>query len=175
MPENIDSRVRIGAMSVRCRARIVAIIALFLLAACASVTTPQVDPPQVTLESVRVTRIVDGKAELSIGLKLSNPNAFSLAVRALDYEITLDNRPAASGHTVRVETLPAGAESKVDLAGRVDVGAIATAMMALGSQLPVAYSLKGTVTVQNWAPVSFSRSGKIAVSKFDSAFGASPR
>ena len=175
MLENIDSCGRIAAMSARCRARIVAIAALFLLAACASVTTPQVEPPQVTLESVRVTRIVDGKAELSVALKLSNPNASSLAVRALDYEITLDNRPAASGHTVRIETLPAGGEAKVDLAGRVDVGAIATAMMALGSQLPVAYTLKGTVTVQNWAPVSFSRSGKITVSKFDSAFGASPR
>jgi LEA14-like dessication related protein len=175
MLENIDSRGRIAAMSARCRARIVAMAALFVLGACASVTTPQIEPPQVTLESVRVTRIVDGKAELSVGLKLTNPNASSLAVRALDYEITLDNRPAASGHTVRVDTLPAGGEAKVDLAGRVDVGAITTAMMALGSQLPVAYTLKGTVTVQNWAPVSFSRTGKIAVSKFDSAFGLSPR
>ena len=175
MLANIDSRCRVAAMSAQCRAVIVVAGAVFILAACAPVTTPQIEPPQVTLESVRVTRIVDQKAELLVGLKLSNPNASALAVKAVDYEITLDNRPAASGHTVRVEALPAGGETKVDLAGRVDVGAIATAMMALGSQLPVAYTLKGTVTVQNWAPISFSRSGKIAVSKFDSAFGSTPR
>jgi LEA14-like dessication related protein len=172
---NIDSRGRVAAMSAQCRAASVVASAVFIIAACAPVTTPQIEPPQVTLESVRVTRIVDQKAELLVELKLSNPNASPLAVKAVDYELTLDNRPVASGHTVRVEALPAGGETKVDLAGRVDVGAIATAMMALGSQLPVAYTLKGTVTVQNWAPISFSRSGKIAVSKFDSAFGAPPR
>ena len=65
---------------------------------------PRIEAPQVSLESVHVTRIVDGKAELSVGLRLSNPNASALAIKAVDYEIMLDNRPAASGHTtVRVE------------------------------------------------------------------------
>jgi len=29
--------------------------------------------------------------------------------------------------------------------------------------------------VQDWAPIPFSRSGKIEISKFDSAFGTPPR
>ena len=153
---------------------VLAVAAILVIAACAT-PAPRVEAPQVSLESVRVTRIVDGKAELSVGLRLSNPNASALAIKAVDYEITLDNRPAASGHTARVDTLPAGGEAKVDLAGRVDVGAVAAAMMVLGSQLPVAYTLKGSVTVQGWAPISFSRSGKIEISKFDSAFGTPPR
>ena len=153
---------------------ICAVAAILIIAACAA-PAPRVEAPQVSLESVRVTRIVDGKAELSVGLRLSNPNASALAINAVDYEIMLDNRLAASGHTVRVDTLPAGGEAKVDLAGRVDVGAVAAAMMVLGSQLPVAYTLKGSVTVQGWAPISFSRSGKIEISKFDSAFGTPPR
>jgi len=149
-------------------------LAAYLLAACASGPTT-VAAPEVTLESVRVTRIVDGKADVSVGLRLYNPNARELAVKSLDYDITLDNRPAASGRTVRVDTLPAGGDGKVDLAGRVDVGVVATALMALGSQLPVAYRLTGTVTVQGWAPIPFSRDGKIAISKFDAAFGTRPR
>jgi len=149
-------------------------LAASLLAACASGPTT-VAAPEVTLESVRVTRIVDGKADVSVGLRLYNPNARELAVKSLDYDITLDNRPAASGRTVRVDTLPAGGDGKVDLAGRVDVGVVATALMALGSQLPVAYRLTGTVTVQGWAPIPFSRDGKIAISKFDAAFGSRPR
>lgn len=148
--------------------------ASLLLAACASGPS-RVEAPEVTLESVRVTRIVGGKADVSVGLRLYNPNASALAVQALEYQITLDNRPAATGRTLRVDTLPAGGEGKVDLAGNVDVGVIATALMALGSQLPVPYTLTGTVTVQGWAPIPFSRNGKIAISKFDSAYGSRPR
>ena len=155
-------------------ARIFAAAAILIITACAT-SAPRIESPQVSLESVRVIRIVDGKAELSVGLRLNNPNASPLSITAVDYEITLDNRPAASGHTVRVDTLPAGGEAKVDLAGRVDVGAVAAALMVLGSQLPVGYTLKGSVTVQDGAPIPFSRSGKIEVSKFDSAFGTPPR
>jgi LEA14-like dessication related protein len=173
LPASFD-RLGGNARRTRIALGLAAATAVLMIGACAS-TAPRIEAPQVALESVRVTRIVDGKAELSVELRLTNPNSSALAVKALDYEITLDNRPAASGHTVRVDTIPAGGEGKVDFAGRVDVGAVATAMMALGSQLPVAYTLRGTVTVQDWAPISFSRSGKIAVSKFDSAFGTAPR
>ena len=170
----IFDRLSGNARLTRIALRLAAATAVLMIGACVS-TAPRIEAPQVVLESVRVTRIVDNKAELSVELRLTNPNASALAVKSLDYEITLDNRPAASGHTVRVDTLPAGGEGKVDLAGRVDVGAIATALMALGSQLPVAYTLRGTVTVQDWAPISFSRSGKIAISKFDSVYGTPPR
>ena len=148
--------------------------AVLFIAACASLA-PKIDPPQVSLDAVRVMRIVDSKAEISVRLRLSNPNASELVLNALDYEITLDGRPAATGRTTRVDPLPPGAEGRVDLAGRVDVGAVATAMMALGSQLPVAYTLKGTATVQNGLSLPFSRKGEIAVSKFDPALGSRPR
>src|ERR1700752_1666052 len=95
------------------------VAAILIITACAA-PAPRIEAPQVSLESVHVTRIVDGKAELSVGLRLSNPNASALAIKAVDYETTLDNRPAASGHTVRVDALPAGGDAKVDLAGRVD-------------------------------------------------------
>jgi LEA14-like dessication related protein len=171
-----SDRLHAGAeTAAKARVHIIAVAAILAITACAT-PAPRIEAPQVSLESVRIIRIVDGKAELSVGLRLSNPNTSALAIRAVDYEITLDNRPAASGHTVRVDTLPAGGDAKVDLAGRVDVGAVAAAMMVLGSQLPVAYTLKGSVSVQGWAaPIAFSRSGKIEVSKFDSAFGTPPR
>ena len=167
MKDRLGARAETSAQALP---RAFAVAAILIITACAT-PAPRIEAPQVSLESVRVTRIVDGKAELSVGLRLGNPNASALAIKAVDYEITLDNRPAASGHTVRVDTLPAGGEAKVDLAGRVDVGAVAVAMMVLGPQLPVAYTIKGSVTVQDWAPIPFSRSGKIEISKFDSAFG----
>jgi LEA14-like dessication related protein len=150
------------------------LVATLVAAACASVA-PKIEPPEVTLESVRVKRIVDNRAEISVELKLFNPNSMALPVKAVDYEVTLDGRPAARGHTVRVDTLPPRGDGKVELAGRVDVGAIATAMMTLGAQLPVAYAMTGTLTVEGWAPIAFSRTGKIPVSRLDSAFGSRPQ
>ena len=154
--------------------RIAALGMVLVAAACASVA-PRIDAPQVSLEAVRVTRIVDSKAEISVRLKLFNPNATELVINELGYEITLDGRQAASGRTQRVDRLPPGGEGKVDLSGRVDVGAVATAMMALGSQLPVQYTVSGTAAVQNGLSLSFSRKGEIAVSKFDPAAGSRPR
>ena len=154
--------------------RLAALGAALLAAACASIAM-KIDAPQVSLETVRVTRIVDSKAEISVRLKLVNPNAAELVINELEYEITLDGRQAATGRTARVDRLPPGGEGKVDLAGRVDVGAVATAMMALGSQLPVQYTLKGTATVQNGLSLSFARKGEIAVSQFDPAMGSRPR
>jgi LEA14-like dessication related protein len=155
-------------------ARFLLPVATLLVAACASVSQ-KVETPEVTLESVRVVRIVDNRAEISMGLKLFNPNGYAIAIKGLDYELSLDGRQAATGRTTRVETLPPRGEGKVDLSGRVDVGAIATSMMALGSQIPVNYSLKGTLSIQDWAPIPFSRSGKIPVTRFDSAFGSRPQ
>jgi LEA14-like dessication related protein len=150
-------------------------LGLALLAvACASVA-PKIDAPQVSLEAVRVTRIVASKAEISVRLRLVNPNASELVVNELNYEITLDGRQAASGRTTRVDPLPPGGEGTVELGGRVDVAAVATAMMALGSELPVAYTLKGTAALQNGVSLSFSRKGEIAVSRFDPAAGSRPR
>ena len=149
-------------------------VAALLAAACASVA-PKIDAPEVSLEAVRVMRIVDSKAEISVRLRLFNPNASELAINSIDYEITLDGRQAATGRTSRVDRLPAGGEGRVELAGRVDVGAVATAMMALGSELPVAYTLKGNATVQGGRSLSFSRKGEIAVSKFDPGAGSRSR
>ena len=75
---------------------------------------------------------------------------------------------------MHIDALPAGGEAKVELAGRVDVAALATALMTLGSQLPVPYALSGTVTLKNGTALGFSRKGEIPVMRFDRALGSRP-
>jgi LEA14-like dessication related protein len=147
---------------------------MLLAAACASLG-PKFDAPQVSVESVRVLRIVDSRAEIAVRLRLYNPNDVELPLSGLEYEITLDARQAASGRTTRVEPLPPGGEGRLEIAGRVDVGAVATAMMALTSQLPVQYVLNGRATLRNGPSLPFSRKGEITISKFDSTIGTRPR
>ena len=168
---------RRGRAARACGSRLLPVAApvlVFLAAACASLV-PKFDAPQVSIETVRVLRVVDSRAEIAVKLRLVNPNDAELAINGLDYEITLDGRAAANGRTTRVEPLPPGGQGTVEIAGRVDIGAVATAMMALSSQLPVKYTLSGKVTLQGGPSLPFSRKGEIAISKFDPATGPRPK
>ncbi|HXX86042.1 MAG TPA: LEA type 2 family protein [Casimicrobiaceae bacterium] len=151
----------------------VAVIAV-LLSACAGVAT-RPEPPQVTLERVQILRIADAKADLSLRLRVANPNDFALAVDSLAFEIMLDGRPAARGQSTHIDTLPPRGEADLDVAGRVDVGVVATAMMSLASQRPVDYAMSGSATLAGGVVVPFSRKGQILVAKFDRAFGSRPQ
>jgi len=150
------------------------LVVVLFAAACASLV-PRFDAPQVNIEAVRVLRVVDSRAEIAVKLRVVNPNDMELAINGLEYEVTLDGRAAANGRTTRVEPLPPNGQGTVEITGRVDIGAVATAMMAVSSQLPVKYTLSGKVTLQSGPPLPFSRKGEIAISRFDPATGPRPR
>ena len=151
-----------------------ALLVLFFGAACTSMRT-KLEPPLVTLESVRILSVADARANVTLVLGLSNPNRFDLVVDAIEYEIRLGGRPAATGRSVRIDPLPAGGDAKVELTGRVDVAAVATALMTLGSQVPVAYTFKGAVTLRDGSILAFSRNGEIPVARFDRLLGSRPQ
>ena len=151
-----------------------ALLLLFLGAACTSIPT-KLDPPVATLETVRILSVADARANLALVLRLSNPNRFDLVVDAIEYEATLGGRPAATGRSVRIDPLPAGGDARVEIAGRVDVAAVATALMTLGSQVPVAYTFNGTVTLRDGSVLPISRKGEIPVARFDRVLGSRPQ
>jgi LEA14-like dessication related protein len=155
------------------RRRFLAVGSALLAAACTS-SRPKIEPPAITLDAVRVGRIADAKADLSLRLTLVNRNDFALAIDRIEFDVMLDGRPAVNGRSVHVDPLPPGGEAKVDLAGRVDAAAVATALMTLGQQLPVPYEVSGTVTLRSGPALAFSRKGEIPMMRFEGAMGARP-
>jgi LEA14-like dessication related protein len=155
------------------RRRFLAVCCALLASACAG-TRPRIEPPTITLDSVRVERIAGGKAEVALKLTLANHNDVELPVERIDFDVALDGRPAVSGRSVHVDPLPPGGEAKVDLAGKVDVAAVATALMTVGSQLPVPYELSGTLMLRNGTALSFSRKSEIPVLRFQGLMGGRP-
>jgi LEA14-like dessication related protein len=147
-----------------------AIVSAIALAACVQLN-PRFDPPEVALESLKILRIVDARADLSIGLRVYNPNAYVLSADRLEFEVVIDGRTAASGRSTHVGDLPARGEAAVDIAGRVDVGAVATALMTLGSQLPIDYAIKGSVTLTDGTVLPFARKGRVPITRIDRGFG----
>ncbi|HEX8010494.1 MAG TPA: LEA type 2 family protein [Casimicrobiaceae bacterium] len=156
------------------RTLVVAASSSLLLASACTSMRPKIEPPQIALESVRIVRIAEAKADISVGLKLANRSDVQIAIDTLELDLALDGRPAVSGRSVRVGALPPGGEARVDLGGRVDLAAVANALMTLGSQLPVPYELKGTVTLEDGTALAFSRKGEIPVARFDRALGSRP-
>src|SRR5438552_3613725 len=118
--------------------RVAAFAAALLTAACVPFGQ-QFESPEVTMETLRILRIADAKADLTIGLRVYNPNTYSLPVEKVEVDVLIDARTAVSSRSVHVEPLPPKGEAKVELSGHVDVTAVAAAMMSIGSQLPVDY------------------------------------
>jgi len=145
-------------------------VALLLAVAGAVGCTPAKLPfeqPEVTLDSVRILRFAESKADVLIGLRVTNPNPYALPVDHVEFDVILDGRSAAAGRTVRVDPLQPRGEAKVEISGRVDVAAVATGLMSIGSQLPLSYAIKGTITLQDGTALPFGRTGRIPVSRFD--------
>jgi LEA14-like dessication related protein len=156
----------------------VARVAFFAAAVLATACVPfgqQFESPEVTLETLRILRIADGKADLTLGLRVYNPNTYALPVDKVELDVLIDARTAVSSRSVHVEPLPPKGEAKVELAGRVDVTAVATAMMSIGSQLPIDYVVKGTITLTDGTALPFARKGRIPVARFDRSFGPRPQ
>jgi LEA14-like dessication related protein len=161
------------ALSSGARSVLLACCALFIVGACTAARS-KIEPPAITLDWIRVGRIAEAKADVSLKLTLANHNEFELPIDRVEFDVTLDGRPAVTGRSVHVDPLPPGGEAKVDLAGRVDTTAVATALMTLGSQLPVPYAVSGTLTLRNGTALGFSRRGEIPVTRFEGALGARP-
>jgi LEA14-like dessication related protein len=148
-----------------------AVFAAALLVAACVPFGQQFASPEVTLESLRIMRIVDAKAELSIGLRVYNPNPYALPVDKVEFDVQIDGRSAVSGRSVHVDALPPQGDAKVEMSGRVDVTAVATALMTIGSQLPVDYVVAGTITLTDGTALPFVRKGRIPVVRLDRGFG----
>src|SRR5438876_1034225 len=63
---------------------VLAACAALLLASACTTMRSKIEPPQITLESVRIVRIAEGKADLSASLRLANRNDFELETDAIE-------------------------------------------------------------------------------------------
>ena len=50
----------------------------------------QFQSPEVTLETLRIVRIADAKADLLIGLRVFNPNTYALPMEKVEFDVTID-------------------------------------------------------------------------------------
>ncbi len=143
----------------------VLLIAAALMSACAS-TGALIDPPKVNLTSVELVDASLVRQTFHLGFAIDNPNAFPLPVRAIEYEVFLDDEKFASGETEGSFTVPGRGNDDITISVDLDFLKTASNLSSLlQHDLPdaVNYELQGsfTVDIPFARPLPFSSSGII--------------
>ena len=140
-----------------------------LLGACTSLPKNVIATPRVELRDVQVLGLGFNNQSFLLSFDVSNPNAFPLPVRSIDYGVKLDGKRFASGATESDFTVPA--QSAAQFAISVDLNLLQTAPQLLAvvrdsSRGTIPYELEGSlgVNIPLTPPVRYRSSGTIRLS-----------
>ena len=136
-----------------------------LLSACAGTGTI-IDSPKVDLTRVDLTKADFRRQTFLLSFNVSNPNAFPLPVKAVEYRVIFDDEKFAGGETQGSFTVPARGEDSFAISVELDLLSSATHWTSLvrgGLKENISYQLKGSfaVDIPFVSPIPFSSSGVI--------------
>lgn len=128
--------------------------------------------PSIKIDSIRLERLTVAKADLSLNLKIKNPNIFAFAINKMDYNLIVDGRNWLSGLSEVKTNVSAKKESIVSFPISLnffEVGRTVFKLLNSGEQLD--YQLKGGFKIAPAFPlfkeieIPFDQVGKIPLSK----------
>ncbi len=102
-----------------------------MLGACASFTA-EIDPPRVTVESVKSLPGSSGGPRFEIKLRVSNPNKQTLDIAGISYSIELLGKELVSGVTSDVPVIEAYSEEVVTLEAGINMFQFVRLIASLG-------------------------------------------
>jgi LEA14-like dessication related protein len=133
-------------------------LAAVALAGCAALPRPV--PPEVVGANVRVVELRLPAVRLAVEIALRNPNAFGLAVDALDATLAVGGADIGRAILQQPVTLPALGEARVPLDLRGDASvALAQVAAAYAAGRPLAYEVRGTLRLADGSVWPFHRRG----------------
>jgi LEA14-like dessication related protein len=137
-------------------------IAALMLAAALVILVRRLQPPDVTLTSVRPDQLTAGQQRLRVGLRVQNPNPIPLPVLAMTYRLWLEEQPIASGDADLRRRVPARGEADMEVMVIGDARHLARTLPALAlAPRPWRYRLEGTVAVLPRLRVGYRHVGEI--------------
>jgi len=149
--------------------RTLALIALLVVAACA--TTTRLEAPRVTVARVSIDRFTGANAQFSVVVNLTNPNDREIAVDAIAAELKIENVAVGTARLASPVRLPARGETQATLAAQTDLASslraaaeIARRLESLAGAPPaVRYAVSGQATLDGGSVIPFSRSGEFTL------------
>jgi LEA14-like dessication related protein len=135
-----------------------------LLAACAGLTS-KVEPPEVSLAGLAMSRPGLFEQELRLDLRVRNPNDFELGVDRVRFALEVNDRAFAHGRTDQGFDLPALGEAIVPVTVNVPTNDLIDRLMEVGSARRVQYRLSGEAELDSllFRHVPFERDGELTL------------
>lgn len=142
-------------------------VAVTLLTGCAAIEE-SISPPDVTLTGVELETLGFSGQTFKLSFDVSNPNAFPLPVRQIDYGVRLDGLRFASGETECDILVPARGDSEFVISVDLDLLNTAPALLAVvrdSARREIPYAIEGRIGLDIPAtrPLSFQHSGAISM------------
>ncbi len=130
------------------------------LQSCAAFA-PRPIVPRVQVEGVRAGSLVDKAVTLVIALKVTNPNAFAVAIDQVEAEVRIEGSPTATGHLPMPVTLVANGDTHVDVEAHTTLDALSRLLEAALRKGRLAYEINGFAVVQDGRRITYEKQGEM--------------
>lgn len=146
--------------------RMLPVLALCGLGACASLPESVVSRPEVELRDVQVVGLGFKNQTFLLSFDISNPNPFPLPVNHVSYGVKLDGHRFASGQTESDISVPAAGQAQFAISVELDLLNTAPQLLSIvrdGARRDIAYALEGQlgIDIPMTPPLSFRTDGTI--------------
>jgi LEA14-like dessication related protein len=136
-----------------------------LLSACASLENI-VSAPQVSLRNVHVENIGFSSQTFILAFDVTNPNAFPLPIKSINYGVMLDGHRFASGEAASEFTVPARGDGEFAISVNLDLLQTAPELLFVvrdATRRDIPYSLEGRlgIDIPYTKPIKFENTGLI--------------
>ena len=131
------------------RSRLLAILGLAALSACAGIGT-HLETPDITFVGIRAVEASLFEQKLEVRLRVQNPNSIELPVNGLDVDVELAGEPFATGVSAREFVVPAHGEAEFDMIATANA---ASALLKIAggdrkSREEIGYRLRGKLSTR---------------------------
>jgi LEA14-like dessication related protein len=140
------------------------LLSTLLLAACAGLTS-DVEPPEISLAGLALSRPGLFEQELRLDLRVRNPNDFEIGVDRVRFALEVNDKAFAQGRTNQGFDLPALGETVVPVTVDVPTNDLLARLMEVGSERRIAYRLSGEAELDRmfFSSVPFERDGELTL------------
>lgn len=155
--------------SPRLRAPSLPLLLALALAGCAT-TGYHAEPPDVRLAGVRLLDVDWNAQRFRLDFAASNPNAFPLPVRSIEYTVRLAGQRFAAGSATESFTLPPSGDGRFSIEVHTDLIGSASMLSALilrEGRREIDYELAGTlgINLPLARPLRFRESGRVSLER----------
>lgn len=136
------------------------ILSLTTLSSCSSGIKGVVEPPSISVYGVRMGDLSFTEGNMTIALRVKNPNAFSIPLRGLDYGLSINSVKIASGNVQKNLTITGHEDRIIEIPVTFKPTTLIQAVPDLIRSRKLTYDLSGS-TQFPLLNIPFKRVGRV--------------